>query len=148
MKLEGMDAAAKAVPVPVLALEQPPAKTEPAAVANTKPASPKDKPGAPAGTMKRAKPASDAQAFDAKYQQQDDAVSEKIARDAIEKANKALSGSDRKFEISIHEKTGDIMIKVLDTVTNETIREIPPKKIIDLVARLCEMAGVLYDEKG
>jgi len=147
MKLEGMDAATKAVPVPVINQELPPVKSEPVVI-KIKQASTGDKSSVAAGTLKKARTASDAQAFDAKYQQQDEVVSEKIVRDAIERANRVLSGSDRKFEISVHEKTREILIKVLDTETNETIREIPPKKIVDLVVRLCEMAGILYDEKG
>jgi len=149
MRLEGMDAATKTVTVPVVNLDPPPAKAEPAAGSGAKPALGKEQAGFSGGNIKKVRTAVDAQPFETKYQQpQDEAISEKVIRDAIERANRVLTGNNRKFEISTHEKTREIMIKVLDTETNETIREIPPKKIVDLVVRLCEMAGILYDEKG
>src|SRR5690554_4867324 len=55
-------------------------------------------------------------------------------------------GSNRKIEYFIHEKTGDIMIKVYDAETNEIVREIPPEKIKDIIANILERAGLLVDE--
>ena len=74
-------------------------------------------------------------------------VAERAVIDAIEKANKAILGSFRRFEFSIHEETKEIMVKVIDSETNEVIREIPPEKILDMVARLWEMAGIIVDER-
>lgn len=74
-------------------------------------------------------------------------VSEKVVIDAIEKANKAIMGANKRFEFNIHEKTKQIMIKVIDTDTNEVVREIPNEKILDMVAKMCEMAGILVDER-
>ncbi len=66
---------------------------------------------------------------------------------AVKRANKALEGTNRRFEYSIHEQTNTIMIKVIDTETNEVIREIPPEKILDLIAKLWELAGIIVDER-
>lgn len=74
-------------------------------------------------------------------------VSEKVVIEAIQKANKAISGGNRRFEWSIHEKTNEIVIKVFDSQTNELVREIPNEKILDMVAKMCEMAGILVDER-
>lgn len=74
-------------------------------------------------------------------------ISERLVIEAIEKANKAIYGGGRKFEFSIHEKTKEIMVKVIDSETDEVIREIPPEKILDLVAKIWEMAGILVDER-
>lgn len=74
-------------------------------------------------------------------------ISEKVVIDAIEKANKAISGANRKFEFSIHEKTKEIMVKVIDSDTNQVIREIPPEKILDMVAKMWEMVGLIVDER-
>lgn len=65
----------------------------------------------------------------------------------IERANKALQGATTTFEFSIHEKTKQIMVKVLDKDNGTVIREIPPEKTLDMVARLWEMAGILVDER-
>jgi flagellar protein FlaG len=65
----------------------------------------------------------------------------------IERANKALTGGNRSFEFSIHEATNQIMVKVIDNETHEIIREIPNEKILDMVAKMWEMAGIFVDER-
>ncbi|MDF2802270.1 MAG: flagellar protein FlaG [Anaerocolumna sp.] len=65
----------------------------------------------------------------------------------IERANKALTGGKRSFEFSIHEATNQIMVKVIDNDTHEIIREIPNEKILDMVAKMWEMAGIFVDER-
>ena len=74
-------------------------------------------------------------------------LSEKVLIDAIEKANRAISGANRRFEFSIHESTKQIMVKVINSDTNEVVREIPNEKILDMVARMWEMSGILVDER-
>ncbi len=66
---------------------------------------------------------------------------------AIERANKALQGKNTSFEFSIHEGTKEIMIKVLDKDTGEIVREIPSEKVLDMVAKMWEMAGLFVDER-
>lgn len=66
---------------------------------------------------------------------------------AIEKANKHIKTYDRKLEFSIHDSTKQIMVKVINTDTDQVIREIPSEKILDMVAHMWEVAGILVDEK-
>lgn len=65
----------------------------------------------------------------------------------IERAVKSLQGPQTTLDISIHEKTNTIMVKVLNKDTGELIREVPPEKTLDLVAKMMEIAGLLIDEK-
>ncbi|MEK4286219.1 MULTISPECIES: flagellar protein FlaG [Paenibacillus] len=65
----------------------------------------------------------------------------------IERAVKSLQGPQTALAISIHEKTHDIIVKVLNKETGELIREVPPEKTLDLVAKMMEIAGILVDEK-
>ncbi|MDA8228549.1 MAG: flagellar protein FlaG [Desulfitobacterium hafniense] len=74
-------------------------------------------------------------------------VKEQDVISAIKKANKALVQRSTQLEFSIHEKTKEIMVKVLDSETQEVIREIPPEKVLDMVAKLWELAGILVDER-
>ncbi|HOQ17435.1 MAG TPA: flagellar protein FlaG [Defluviitaleaceae bacterium] len=74
-------------------------------------------------------------------------IAEKTVIEAIERANKKLSGVFAEFEFSIHEKTKQISIKVINKETKEIIREIPPEQVLDMVAHLWEMAGIILDEK-
>lgn len=79
-------------------------------------------------------------------QSQDLEVTQEAVIGAIEKANKKIEVYDTRLEFSIHEKTNEIMIKVIKD--DEVIREIPPEKILDMVAKMMEMAGILVDEKA
>ena len=66
-------------------------------------------------------------------------------RKVMEKAVASLPHSAAKF--GIHEKTNRIIIKLVDRDTQEVIKEIPPEKTLDLVAKRMELAGVLVDER-
>ncbi|WMT40661.1 flagellar protein FlaG [Paenibacillus sp. D2_2] len=66
---------------------------------------------------------------------------------AIDRAMKALEGPHTEFEVSVHKQTNSIMVKVLNRDTGELIREIPPEKTLDLVAKMMEFAGILIDER-
>lgn len=74
-------------------------------------------------------------------------LSDQAVKKAIEKANKAMDGYERKFEYKVHEKTGDLLVKVVNTETNEVVREIPNEKLLDLMDKLQELAGINIDEK-
>jgi len=66
---------------------------------------------------------------------------------AIEKANKQFKTYDRKLEFSIHDSTKQIIVKVINTADDTVIREIPSEKVLDMVAHMWEIAGLLVDEK-
>lgn len=74
-------------------------------------------------------------------------VSEEQLIRAIERAIHAIQGKTTSLEFSVHEKTKQIMVKVKDSNTGEVIREIPPEKTLDFVAKLWEMAGLFVDER-
>ncbi|WP_069998864.1 flagellar protein FlaG [Cellulosilyticum sp. I15G10I2] len=74
-------------------------------------------------------------------------VQEKTVIETIEKANKSFEGRDKELAFSVHEKTKQIMVKIIDKATKEVLKELPPEKILDMVASMCEAAGIFVDEK-
>lgn len=66
-------------------------------------------------------------------------------RKAIEKMNAQLPNSEVKF--GIHDKTDRVTIKLVNKDTKEVIKEFPPEKTLDMIAKCMELAGVLMDEK-
>lgn len=74
-------------------------------------------------------------------------VSEQFLIKSIEKANKAVLGLNTRFEFSIHDKTKEIMVKVLNADTGDLIREIPSEKILDMIAGIWQAVGLFVDEK-
>lgn len=75
-------------------------------------------------------------------------ISEEQLIKAIDRAFKALDGPATSLDFSVHKETKQIMVKVLNKDTGEVIREIPPEKTLDLVAKMWEMAGLFVDERG
>lgn len=76
----------------------------------------------------------------------DKKVDEKDVIEAINKANKHIQSYNRRLEFRVHEGTKQIMVKVINTEDDSVIREIPSEKVLDMVAHMWEMAGILVDE--
>ena len=66
----------------------------------------------------------------------------------IEDSNKTIRNNQNEFQFSVHEKTKQIVIKVVDKQTKEVVKELPPEKILDMISKMCEIAGVFVDERG
>ena len=64
---------------------------------------------------------------------------------AVEEINKNANNSEAIF--GIHEGTNRVTIKLVDKDTKEVIKELPPEKTLDMIAKVWEMAGILVDEK-
>lgn len=64
---------------------------------------------------------------------------------AVEEINKKAVNSVAVF--GIHEETNHVTIKILDKETREVIKEYPPEKTLDMIAKVWEMAGLMVDEK-
>lgn len=80
-------------------------------------------------------------------QQQDPAAAQRSAqiKKAVEELNKKANNSEAIF--GIHEGTNRVTIKLVDKDTKEVIKELPPEKTLDMIARVWEMAGIMVDER-
>ena len=66
-------------------------------------------------------------------------------RKAVEQINSKMENSAAVF--GYHEATNRITIKIVDKETKEVIKEFPPEKTLDMIAKAWELAGILVDEK-
>ena len=66
-------------------------------------------------------------------------------RQSVEQINKNMSNREAIF--GVHEATNRVMIKIVDKDTKEVIKEFPPEKTLDMIAKVWEMAGIMVDEK-
>lgn len=66
-------------------------------------------------------------------------------RKAAEEINKNAKNSEAVF--GIHEGTNRVTIKIVDKNTKEVLKEYPPEKTLDIIAKVWEMAGLMVDEK-
>lgn len=76
-----------------------------------------------------------------------DEYNQKELDDALKKINNFLKDEKTHAEYSKHEDFGTLMIKIVNDETNEVILEVPPKKILDMVASMCRQVGLL-DKKA
>ncbi|KAA8678169.1 flagellar protein FlaG [Clostridium sp. MT-14] len=75
-------------------------------------------------------------------------ITVKNAKDAADEANKIMNENQTHLKFEIYGRFKDIVVQVLDDDTNEVIKEVPPKKILDMVEKFCEMSGFFMDEKA
>lgn len=82
--------------------------------------------------------------YQAEQQMQQQMSPDKV-RKAVEDINRKASYSEVQF--GVHEATNRITIKIVDRDTKKVIRELPPEKTLDMIAKAWELAGILVDEK-
>ena len=78
--------------------------------------------------------------------QQSQAMPEQLKK-AIAEMNKKINNTNQEAVFGVHEQTNRVMIKIIDKETKEVVKEFPPEKTLDMIAKLWEMAGILVDEK-
>ena len=59
-----------------------------------------------------------------------------------------LQSTQRDLEIQVHDRTGDLMVKVISKEDGEVIREIPSEEILNLASKVEEMVGILINENA
>lgn len=63
----------------------------------------------------------------------------------VDNINKNMKNGEAVF--GIHEGTNRVTIKIVDKDTKKVIKELPPERTLDMIAKVWEMAGILVDEK-
>lgn len=71
--------------------------------------------------------------------------SEETMKQALSDINKKLNNTECIF--GVHEKTNRVTIQIVDKDTKEVVKEIPPEKTLDMIAKAWELAGILVDER-
>ncbi len=78
-------------------------------------------------------------------QQQQQFTNDQIKR-AVEQLNKSMMAHSEAV-FGMHEGTNRVTIKIVDKDTKEVLKEFPPEKTLDMIAKVWEMAGILVDER-
>jgi flagellar protein FlaG len=81
--------------------------------------------------------------------QKEKEITEGEVKKAVDKINKFLQGEVTHVEYERHDVLkNEFIIRIINNETKEVIKEIPPKKILDMVAELYKLAGVIVDKKA
>ena len=69
--------------------------------------------------------------------------------DMVEELNSKLDESKQtRIRFSVDSESGAVVIQVVDKVTDEVVRSIPPEEMVALKKRMTEMRGILFDHEG
>lgn len=71
---------------------------------------------------------------------------EKI-EEVIQGMNKFLEPTHTSLKFQFHEKLNEYYVSIVDDKTKEVVREIPPKKLLDMYAAMTEFLGLIVDKK-
>jgi len=83
---------------------------------------------------------------DRKNGKQDEDV--EFLKDVLEVAQNHLNVSGVNLAFSVHEDTGIVQVDVTDKETGDIIREIPSEQVLNLMAKIDEMMGIIFDERA
>jgi flagellar protein FlaG len=65
----------------------------------------------------------------------------------VEQMNQTAAIFNKRMHFQIHEETGRVMVKILNSDTGDVITEIPSEKLLDMVARMEETVGLIFDKR-
>lgn len=87
-----------------------------------------------------------------KPENQDQAQPQANTKEKTEKVinsmNEFLKASNSHLKFEFHEKLQEYFVTIVDDSTNEVIKEVPSKKLLDMYAAMTEYIGLLVDKKG
>lgn len=66
---------------------------------------------------------------------------------AVDQLNELAAPLQTDLKFKFHEELKEYYVEVVDPVTEEVIKEIPPKKMLDMYAAMTELLGILEDRK-
>ncbi len=105
-----------------------------------------NRPAGPAGAPSSGE--EQAQLLSAMSEAEEAAPPRSVVVRTTELLNAILADARRQLKFRVHEGTGRIWVQVIDTRTQEVVKEIPPERYLDLVARIWELVGILVDERA
>ncbi|MCL1699940.1 flagellar protein FlaG [Lysinibacillus sp. Bpr_S20] len=70
-----------------------------------------------------------------------------IVQEVVEKMNKMLEVNQSNAKFKYHEGLKSYYITVVNSTTDEVIKEIPPKKLLDAFYEMQKLFGMIVDEK-
>ena len=80
-------------------------------------------------------------------QQQQQVLTKEKTEKVIESMNDFLKESNTHLKFQFHDKLQEYYVAIVDDTTNEVIKEIPPKKLLDMYAAMTDYLGLLVDKK-
>lgn len=68
--------------------------------------------------------------------------------EAVERLNRTKELQDRGIHFSIDEDTKKVVIRIVDSSTNEVIKQIPPEEVLSIARYFNKFQGLLLNRRG
>ena len=68
--------------------------------------------------------------------------------EAVEKLNKTAGAFGRSLQFQVHDETKRTMVSVVDTENDKVIRQYPSEEVLDMVAKVDDYLGLIFDKKA
>lgn len=82
-----------------------------------------------------------------KFQEPAQVITKEMVTDKVAVMNEFLQPTATNVKFQLHEQLEVYYVQVIDTKTDEVLREIPNRKFLDMYASMAELAGMMVDEK-
>ncbi|MFP3359685.1 flagellar protein FlaG, partial [Planococcus sp. SIMBA_143] len=82
-----------------------------------------------------------------KHKVQEKVLSKETVEHHINTLNTYLEPSQTSLKFQLHDELNEYYVQIIDTQTDEVIKEIPSKKFLDRYAATAELLGFMIDQK-
>jgi flagellar protein FlaG len=76
---------------------------------------------------------------------------QEVSKEQLEKIvkgmNEFLQPSHTSLKFELHNELKEYYVQIIDERTKEVVREIPPKKLLDMYATMMQFVGLIVDKK-
>lgn len=98
-------------------------------------------------SRREAAKAEDTDSENFEFDEEMDAFKEQISEE-LQKLNDRLTNKNINLEFKMHERTHRIYVEMVDKTTDKVVKEIPSKKMLDMIGRIWDEMGIAVDRKG
>ncbi|GAC90654.1 flagellar protein FlaG [Anoxybacillus flavithermus NBRC 109594] len=85
------------------------------------------------------------QQMNAKHEEE--RISKEKLEEVVKGMNEFLQPSHTSLKFAVHEDLKEYYVQLIDDRTKEVVREIPPKKLLDMYAAMMKFVGLIVDRK-
>ena len=69
-------------------------------------------------------------------------------KEVVERLNSAEDFHDRGIRFSVDEETGKVVVRIVDSSTNEVVKQIPSEEILRMARNIDEFLGLYLNKRG
>ncbi len=71
---------------------------------------------------------------------------ERATEKAVDLLNRTMESYNTELRFTMHKESGEYLVRIINTRDNTVIREIPPERVLEMVAYFKEMLGLVVDK--